>query len=123
MGEVLEKAGHALLVGAQELEENGTLKEWAELLSKLVRKLSDEGHDLERRAEELMCRLVERYGGGIEELIEELIGQTVKSWEADELIDRLEHQVGADLQFIRINGTLIGGAVGVLLHGVGLLIW
>jgi len=66
-----------------------------------------------------MCRLAERYGGGIEELI----GQTVKSWEADELIDRLEHQVGADLQFIRINGTLIGGTVGVLLHGVGLLIW
>lgn len=45
-----------------------------------------------------------------------LIGETVQRWETPVLVDRLELMVGRDLQFIRINGTLVGGAVGVLLY-------
>ena len=61
----------------------------------------------------------ERYG----ESVETIIRNTVNSWEADDLIERLENQVGPDLQFIRINGTIIGGCVGVLLHVLGMIIW
>ena len=32
------------------------------------------------------------------------------------LVQKLEAEVGADLQFIRINGTLVGGGVGLLIH-------
>ena len=55
--------------------------------------------------------------------IETMIRQTIEEWDANTLMEKLEHQVGPDLQFIRINGTLIGGLVGLALHGIGLLIW
>ncbi len=47
--------------------------------------------------------------------IASFIEETVKRWPASEISSRLEQQVGADLQFIRINGTLVGGAVGLTL--------
>ena len=37
------------------------------------------------------------------------------NWDATTLVDRLELQVGPDLQYIRINGTLVGGLVGLLI--------
>ena len=55
--------------------------------------------------------------------IETMIRQTIEEWDANTLMEKLEHQVGPDLQFIRINGTLIGGLVGLALHGIGLLVW
>ena len=38
------------------------------------------------------------------------------------MTSRLEHAVGRDLQYIRINGTLVGGLVGLLLHAVDTLL-
>jgi uncharacterized membrane-anchored protein YjiN (DUF445 family) len=40
----------------------------------------------------------------------------VERWDSATLVERMELQVGRDLQYIRINGTLVGGAVGVLIH-------
>ncbi len=45
-----------------------------------------------------------------------LIANTVQGWDADETADRIELQVGRDLQFIRINGTLVGGLAGFLIY-------
>ena len=53
-----------------------------------------------------------RYGGQIVQLVSE----TVKRWDARTVTDRIENAVGRDLQFIRVNGTLVGGLVGVLIH-------
>jgi len=47
-----------------------------------------------------------------------LIADTVQRWDADETSRRLELQVGRDLQYIRINGTLVGGLVGLVIHTV-----
>ena len=52
------------------------------------------------------------YGGSIVKLVSE----TVRGWDARTVTDRLESAVGRDLQYIRINGTLVGGTVGVVLH-------
>ncbi|MFV0604199.1 MAG: DUF445 domain-containing protein, partial [Niabella sp.] len=46
----------------------------------------------------------------------ELISTTVGNWEGKELSNKLELEVGKDLQYIRINGTLVGGLVGLLIH-------
>ena len=46
------------------------------------------------------------------------IAQTVKAWDDQKLVQALELSVGRDLQFIRINGTLVGGVIGLLLHAV-----
>jgi len=54
------------------------------------------------------------YGGSIVKLVSE----TVRGWDARTITDRLESAVGRDLQYIRINGTLVGGSVGVVLHAL-----
>ena len=46
----------------------------------------------------------------------QLIAQTVSSWNPEETSRRIELLVGRDLQFIRINGTLVGGLVGLLIY-------
>jgi uncharacterized membrane-anchored protein YjiN (DUF445 family) len=50
-----------------------------------------------------------------------LIEHTVSSWDPGETSRRLELAVGRDLQFVRINGTLVGGLVGLLLYTVSRL--
>jgi uncharacterized membrane-anchored protein YjiN (DUF445 family) len=55
---------------------------------------------------------VARYGAGIVTLVSE----TIRGWDARTVTDRLEGAVGRDLQYIRINGTLVGGLVGLLIH-------
>ena len=44
------------------------------------------------------------------------VAQVVRGWDARSVVDRLELQVGPDLQFIRINGTLVGGVVGLAIY-------
>ena len=56
-----------------------------------------------------------RYG----DQIVRLVSETVKRWDAQTVTDRIEGAVGRDLQFIRINGTLVGGLVGLAIHAVG----
>jgi uncharacterized membrane-anchored protein YjiN (DUF445 family) len=51
-----------------------------------------------------------------------LISDTVRSWDAKTLTDRIEGVVGDDLQFIRINGTVVGGLAGLAIHSFGLLL-
>ncbi|WP_299649620.1 DUF445 domain-containing protein [Sphingomonas bacterium] len=54
------------------------------------------------------------YGDGIVRLVSE----TVQSWDTQTITRRLENAVGKDLQYIRVNGTLVGGLVGLVIHGV-----
>lgn len=51
-----------------------------------------------------------------------IIESTVERWDGVETADRIEEQVGRDLQFIRINGTIVGGLVGLTIHAVGELL-
>jgi uncharacterized membrane-anchored protein YjiN (DUF445 family) len=54
------------------------------------------------------------YGDGIVRLVSD----TVRGWDARTITGRLENAVGKDLQYIRINGTLVGGLVGLTLHTI-----
>ena len=63
-------------------------------------------------------RAIERYREDIRRYIVERVGQ----WNADEMTRELERNIGRDLQFIRINGTLVGGLVGLLIHTVTRLV-
>ncbi len=67
-----------------------------------------------RRRVDLWIRLVlRRTLSPGREVIGRFVAQVVASWDARDAADRLELQVGRDLQFIRINGALVGGAVGL----------
>ena len=50
--------------------------------------------------------------------ITSLISDTVASWDADQTSKKIEAHVGRDLQFIRINGTVVGALAGLLIHTV-----
>jgi len=54
------------------------------------------------------------YGDGIVRLVSD----TVRGWDAKTVTGRLEQAVGRDLQYIRVNGTLVGGLVGLAIHVV-----
>ncbi len=57
------------------------------------------------------------YGGSMVKLVSE----TVRGWDANTVTARLESAVGRDLQYIRVNGTLVGGLVGLTLHALDML--
>lgn len=66
--------------------------------------------------------LVIHYGDTLRMAIAGHISGTVQKWENDEYVNEIELSIGSDLQFIRMNGTLVGGIVGLLLHAISLLL-
>jgi uncharacterized membrane-anchored protein YjiN (DUF445 family) len=67
---------------------------------------------------DLAATVVERY----RHEIGDLIAQTVAGWDAEATSRRFELAVGRDLQFVRINGTLVGGLVGLAIYTVSRLL-
>ncbi len=67
-----------------------------------------------RFARRAVVGAVADYGDGIVRLVSD----TVRGWDAQTITGRLENAVGRDLQYIRINGTLVGGMVGLAIHVV-----
>lgn len=84
-------------------------------LSELGKALRDDPalqHQVNRFTRRVTVGATTRYGGQIVQLVSE----TVRRWDARTVTDRIERAVGRDLQFIRVNGTLVGGLVGVTIH-------
>ena len=100
------------------------LDEHGELRARLVRALRDLGgrlttdaelrESLDRRLGDVAGHVVSTYGHEISTVI----SQTIDRWDGDEASRRIELHVGRDLQFIRINGTVVGGLVGLLIHAL-----
>lgn len=67
-------------------------------------------------------KLVMHYGDTMRTAIAGHISGTVQEWESGDYVSEIELSIGSDLQFIRMNGTLVGGVIGLLLHAVGLLL-
>lgn len=57
---------------------------------------------------------MDRYRGEIASIIDDTIGR----WDPQETAEKLELQVGKDLQFIRINGTVVGSLAGLIIFTV-----
>lgn len=70
------------------------------------------------RARTHVPRLVDRY----RHRLGRFIADKMKEWNETELVEKLELNIGADLQYIRINGALVGGLVGLLLHAASKLL-
>jgi uncharacterized membrane-anchored protein YjiN (DUF445 family) len=69
---------------------------------------------VDKQAADFAVFVVERYGSELTGVIT----HTIDRWDGAEASKRIELFVGKDLQFIRINGTLVGGLVGVIIHAV-----
>jgi uncharacterized membrane-anchored protein YjiN (DUF445 family) len=72
---------------------------------------------INRFARRAVVGLVADYGDGIVALVSD----TIRSWDARTVTRQLENAVGRDLQYIRVNGTIVGGLVGLGLHGLSSL--
>ncbi|HYG93104.1 MAG TPA: DUF445 domain-containing protein [Nocardioides sp.] len=73
---------------------------------------------LDTSAADLAVFAVDRYGAEVTAVIT----HTIERWDGKEAARRIELHVGRDLQFIRINGTLVGGLVGLLIHTVAIAV-
>jgi len=89
----------------------------AELLVAVGQRLESDRrlHDgLERMVESGVRALADQY----RDELAELVTGTIERWDATETASQLELLLGRDLQFIRINGTVVGAAVGLALHAI-----
>jgi len=75
-------------------------------------------HTINRFVRRAVVGIAADYGDGIVRLVSE----TVRGWDADTITRRLENAVGRDLQYIRVNGTIVGGLVGLAIHTIDLLL-
>jgi uncharacterized membrane-anchored protein YjiN (DUF445 family) len=73
---------------------------------------------VEDAAESAVAYVAEHFNAAIAGMVSSTIGR----WDADETATRLELLLGPDLQYVRINGTVMGAGAGLLLHGVARLL-
>jgi uncharacterized membrane-anchored protein YjiN (DUF445 family) len=113
---------------------------WADIKAGLRSQAADPDSELRRRLAEAIAELGRRLvddpvlAGRVEQGLETavryvadqfsdeigtMVSGTVARWDAHETADRLELLLGPDLQFIRINGTVVGGLAGLAIHAIG----
>lgn len=116
---------------------------WADIKAKLIERGADPDSDIRRPIQRGLSRFSETILGNealLEKIdhwvhegavylvteygqeVEYLIIHTISRWDPEETARKIELNVGKDLQFIRINGTLVGGLVGLLIHTIAFLI-
>ena len=106
----------AILSGAA--DPNSELRRTVESLTMQVGTALRDDPVLQRKVDGSLQRLVGHVLARYSDDIAELISGTVARWDAADTGRRLELQVGRDLQFIRINGTVVGALVGVIIYAV-----
>jgi uncharacterized membrane-anchored protein YjiN (DUF445 family) len=113
---------------------------WSDIKAGLRSQAADPGSELRRRLADTIAELGRRLvddpalAGRVEQGLETavryvadqfsdeigtMVSGTVARWDAHETADRLELLLGPDLQFIRINGTVVGGLAGLAIHAIG----
>jgi uncharacterized membrane-anchored protein YjiN (DUF445 family) len=100
-GPLVERARTELVLAGQRLQSDDAMR------ARIDQLLSD-----------FAVFVVSRYGAELTTVIT----HTIERWDGKEAARRIELHVGRDLQFIRINGTIVGGLVGVLIHTVSVLL-
>ena len=71
---------------------------------------------------EYLEKLLLHYGDTLRTAVAGHISGTVQAWDSADYSNEIELSIGSDLQFIRMNGTLVGGVIGLLLHALALLL-
>ncbi|MCU1366764.1 MAG: hypothetical protein JWN39_2403 [Ilumatobacteraceae bacterium] len=106
------------LIDAASRPESELRERIAVSLAKLGERLRDEPElqaKIDRWVTQAVGYVVENYRSEVSKLIE----STVARWDGESTSRKLELQVGRDQQFIRINGTIVGGLAGLVIHTLG----
>ena len=115
-----EQARGMLLAIAQDPERamGGQLGDLLRQLGTTLQQDQRLARSINRFTRRAVASIAAEYGDGIVRLVSE----TVRGWDAQTITRRLENAVGRDLQYIRINGTLVGGLVGLAIHAVDVVL-
>jgi uncharacterized membrane-anchored protein YjiN (DUF445 family) len=110
---------------------------WADVKGSVLRHSADPQSEFRRRVGHAVTRfgaslqddeeLLEKVNGWVEQAVLYVVDQyrhevaalietTVAAWDPEDTTQKIELQIGRDLQYIRINGTLVGGLVGLLIY-------
>ncbi|MEH6790468.1 DUF445 domain-containing protein [Parasphingorhabdus sp.] len=114
---IWEQGREALLRAARD-PDAALAGQFGDALVQLGNSLQQDGQlnrQINRFGRRAVIGVVDSYGDNIVKLVSE----TIRSWDTQTITDRVENAVGRDLQFIRVNGTLVGGLVGLTLHLLG----
>ncbi|HEY6236354.1 MAG TPA: DUF445 family protein, partial [Candidatus Elarobacter sp.] len=115
----LVTAGWSALRARLELPPSGSPESaglrFAEIAARIAREMLDDPALVERLNVRL-CDVAESVLARFQQQFSLLITEIVQRWDADEISRKIETELGPDLQFIRLNGSLVGGAAGVMLH-------
>jgi uncharacterized membrane-anchored protein YjiN (DUF445 family) len=106
----------AVLTGAA--DPGSALRQTVESLTVQLGTALRDDPQLRDRVDSVLQRVVGHVATRYADDIAGLISTTVARWDADETSHRLELQVGRDLQFVRINGTVVGALVGVAIYAL-----
>lgn len=93
----------------------------SEAIAGLSRTLS-KSRDLKDSINEHLEMIVRNHADGLRTGFAKHVSGTIKQWEDNDFVSEIELSIGSDLQFIRMNGTLVGGMIGLLIHAVSLLL-
>jgi uncharacterized membrane-anchored protein YjiN (DUF445 family) len=111
----------AALVSAAADPESDLRRSATTLITRAGRMLRDDP-TVAGRAEQMLQRLSRYVVSNYAATLAEIISTTVQRWDSAETSRRLELQVGRDLQFIRINGTVVGALAGLLIYAISQLL-
>ncbi len=109
------------IIGSLEDPDGLVRRRALEELRMLAERLQEDttlGERVDALAADAAAYVVERYGSEVATII----SATVNRWDGKETAQRIELHVGRDLQFIRINGTVVGALAGVTIHALSHLI-
>ena len=96
-------------------------KRLAELIQWWARRALDDA-SLLQKIDDWIAKSAERLAHQWDDEVTGLIETTVAGWDPTEISHRLELQMGRDLQFVRINGTVVGALVGLAIHALLLVV-
>jgi uncharacterized membrane-anchored protein YjiN (DUF445 family) len=97
--------------------DSGLRQQLTEQLATLGRNLQDDP-DLAAKVNRWVSDAVVHIVTSYRDDVTGVISDTVRAWDAAETSERIELHVGRDLQFIRINGFVVGAIVGIVIHGL-----
>lgn len=105
---------HAVIIADAESQDSAIKRGIVDLVHALQRSLG-ENLELREKINRRIRHALRYFLGEHKGSAADFVARTVEKWETISVVEKIESYIGKDLQFIRINGTIVGGIVGVLI--------
>ena len=97
-------------------DDRSQLRSWTSEVFQRLGAAIAEDRGVQRKLNDWQIAMVERLLPRTRPAIGRWIADIVKSWDTEQITGKLETEIGTDLQYIRLNGAIVGGLVGLVLH-------